>query len=69
MIAHGERPLYRYTVEPDGAWLFVKVPELDGAHAQVDRPIDAADSIRETIALLLGVPEAAFDVELDETPR
>jgi predicted RNase H-like HicB family nuclease len=64
MVAHGERPLYRATVESDGEWFLVKAPDLPGAHAQVARRTDAADAIRDVIALIIEVPADAIDVNL-----
>jgi predicted RNase H-like HicB family nuclease len=61
-VAHGERPLYRATLESDGEWFLVKAPDLPGAHAQVARRIDAADAIRDVIALIVEVPAEAIDV-------
>jgi hypothetical protein len=64
MVAHGERPLYRATIEPHGEWFLVKAPDLPGARAQVARRTDAAGAIRDAIALIVEVPAESIDVNL-----
>jgi len=57
------RKTYRATAERDGDWWFIQVPDL-GRATQVRR-LDQADAmVRDLVALIEGVPEDSFDVEL-----
>lgn len=64
MVAHGERPLYRATVERDGRGYVVRAPDLPGVEVRVDRRTDAADAIRTAIAALLAISAEVLDVGL-----
>jgi hypothetical protein len=64
MIARGERPLYRPRVEPDGDFLFIRIPELDIA-TQARHRGEVVTMARNSIAIWLGVDAESFDVEFD----
>jgi predicted RNase H-like HicB family nuclease len=60
-----ERPRYRVTAERDGRFWFLRVPELPGVFTQVRRLEQADEMIRDAIALMLDVPAATFDVDVE----
>lgn len=60
-----ERPRYRVTAERDGRFWFLRVPELPGVFTQVRRLEQADAMIRDAIALMLDVPAATFDVDVE----
>ena len=53
------------TAERDGRWWLVRVPEVPAAFTQARRPDQVEAMAREVIALLLDVPEDAFDLRLE----
>jgi predicted RNase H-like HicB family nuclease len=60
-----ERPRYRVTAERDGKFWLLRVPELPGVFTQVRRLEQAADMIRDAIALVFDVPADSFDVDVE----
>lgn len=64
MVAMRERPTYVARCERSGGWWAISVPEVPGAHTQARRLEQAEGMAREAIALVLDIPEDAFDVEL-----
>ncbi len=64
MIARGDRPLFRPTVEREGGSWFYRVPELSGAIGEVRRRPDLEADARALIALWLEVEPDTFDIEL-----
>ncbi|MGH8999916.1 MAG: type II toxin-antitoxin system HicB family antitoxin [Acidimicrobiia bacterium] len=53
---------YRIVIEmDDNGWWFVDAPDVPGAHSQGQTLARARANIRETIALMLNLPEGAED--------
>ncbi len=67
------RTLYTARAKRDGKWWSISVADLPGALTQVRRLDQAEAMAREVIALVLDVPEDAFDVmvtpDLTESQR
>jgi hypothetical protein len=69
-IAQGDRPWYgaRYCREPDGSYQVV-VAELPDVSLSVTGRKGVEAAVRARIALVLGVPEDAFDVTVKGYPK
>lgn len=65
MVAHGERPLYRTTLERDGDFIMIRIPELEIA-TQARHHGEVAATARDLPATWLDVPFDAFDVETED---
>jgi len=55
---------YTALAQRSGNWWAVDVPELKGVRAQVKRLDQVEPMVRDAIALMLDVPEDAFEVEV-----
>ena len=64
MAANGGRPAYRVTAQRSVDWWVLEAIDVPGAVSRVDDLNDAEAMVREVIALVLGVDEETFDVEL-----
>lgn len=64
MAAVTDRPTYTARCVRSGGWWAISVPEVPGVHTQARRLEQAEVMAREAIALVLDVPEDAFDVVL-----
>jgi predicted RNase H-like HicB family nuclease len=59
------KPTYRVTAARSGRWWAIEVPELRGVHSQARR-LDQVEFIaRAAIALMLDLPEVAFDLTIE----
>jgi predicted RNase H-like HicB family nuclease len=59
------KPTYRVTAARSGRWWAIEVPELRGVHSQARR-LDQVEFIaRAAIALMLDLPEDAFDLTIE----
>jgi hypothetical protein len=65
MVAHGERPLYRATLEPHGDFILIRIPELEIV-TQARHRREVAVMARDLVATWLDVPSDAFDVEVED---
>lgn len=59
-----DRPTYTAVCVRSSGWWAISVPEVPGVHTQARRLEQAKAMATEAIALMLGVDEACFDVEL-----
>jgi hypothetical protein len=62
MVARGERPLYRPTLEPDGNFILIRISELEIV-TQARHRREAGAMARDCIATWLDVPADVFDIE------
>jgi len=67
-IRLGERPMFRAETEPDGRFLFIRVPEL-GVATQAESRDKIEEMVRDLISLWLEVSPDTFDIQVVETPR
>lgn len=55
-------PHYRYTTEPDGRFILILIPALDGATQAATRE-GVPRIVRDYIATTVDVPEDSFTIE------
>jgi hypothetical protein len=63
MVARGERPLYRVTIERASDGYLVRAPDVP-AIARVDKRSDAAEAIKGAIALVYDIPAETIDLHM-----
>jgi len=66
------RSVYQVHITRSGEWWAIEVPEFPGTRSQAKRLDQVEAMAREAIALMIGVDETSFDVEIHgagENPR
>jgi hypothetical protein len=58
----GDLPHYRYTTEPDGNFILITIPGIDGV-TQARTPEEVHHMVRDYIAVTLDIPEDSFTIE------
>ncbi len=56
---------YRVEVKHGERWWIVSIPEVPGAYTQARQLREVEVTAREVVALMLGVPEDSFNLDVD----